>query len=93
MVVLAAPCCTHTGLYLVMFFYLRVIHFCKIALFACMLASRGCMCDAVVSFEMSLSISDRKKSCVVGIYDTWAQKFEIVVGFHADGYTVALVLC
>jgi hypothetical protein len=39
--------------------YLIVINFCKIALFTCMLACRGCMCDGIVSFEMSLSIYDR----------------------------------
>jgi hypothetical protein len=60
-VVLAAPfCCTHRiSCICCHVLYLMVIHFCKIALFTYMLASRGCVCDAVVSFEMSLSINDR----------------------------------
>jgi hypothetical protein len=39
--------------------YLIVINFCKIALFTCTLACGGCVCDAIVSFEISLSINDR----------------------------------
>jgi hypothetical protein len=35
-----------------------VSHYYKISLFTCYLCYRGCMCDAIVSVEMCLSVND-----------------------------------
>jgi len=57
-VVLAAPyCCTRTG-FLICCHVLYLISV-RLLFFSSMLANCGCVCDAVVGFEMSLSINDR----------------------------------